>query len=194
MPGLRAMLELSSLLLRPWIHSFEAAWPKATVRGGCWMRAIVEPVTDLSLGFAVWDAAGLSGFFSWLGRKKVQVFESEDESLLMTLYRPWGLSRKWEVVDAEERRIGRLFRDVVLDGMGELLATMSAYGDGLEMALRDPEGAILATWRDIPGQGRYFRFGEAVADNPFLRMAVLAGVLALPPWPGEVVLLAKPAV
>jgi hypothetical protein len=129
-----------------------------------------------------------------LGRKKVEVFESEDESLLMTLYRPWGLGRKWDVVDAEGRRVAQLCRDVVFDGLGERLATMSAGADSSEMALRDCEGEILASWRDAEGQSRYFRFGKGVADNPFWRMAALAGVLALPPWPGDVLLLAKPAV
>jgi hypothetical protein len=187
------MLEQPSLMLRPWIHSFEVAWPKAMVQGAAWVRHVVCPATDRPLGFAAWDTAGLPGLLAWLGRKRIQVFESEDESLLMTLYRPWGFLRTWDIFDAEERRVGHLVRDVLYDGYGARMATMSSANDGSDSAWRDEEGVVLATWQDIPGQGRYFRFNEADA-NPFLRMAALAGVLALPPWPGDVSLAARPAV
>jgi hypothetical protein len=41
--------------------------------------------------------------------------------------------------------------------------------------------------------GCYVRFSQEVAHNPFVRMAALAGVLALPPWPGDLALAVKPA-
>src|SRR5438093_9380890 len=116
------MLEQPSLLLRPWVHTLEVVWPKTMVQGSGWMRLIVEPATDRSLGFAGWDTAGFTAWLGWLGRKKIQVFESEDESLLMTLFRPWGILRTWEVLDAEECRVGHLFRDTVYDGHGPRLA------------------------------------------------------------------------
>jgi hypothetical protein len=188
------MLEQPSLLLRPWVHSLEVVWPKNKVQGAGWLRIIADPATDRPLGFAAWETAGLSAWLAWLGRKKIQVFESEDESLLMTLYRPWGLMRMWEVLDAEERRVGRLFRDAIFDGYGSRLATMSVTADGSEMVLRATTGTVLGTWQDIPGQGCFFRFGEALDGNPFVRMVTLAGVLALPPWPGDLVLAARPAV
>ncbi len=46
----------------------------------------------------------------------------------------------------------------------------------------------------IAGHGRYLRFGEGFDDNPFIRMTALAFVLALPPWPGDMSLVVKPAV
>jgi hypothetical protein len=187
------MLEQASLLLRPWIHSFEATWPRNPVAGFGWVRAIVNPSTDRALGFAAWDGGGFFGWLAWLGRKRIRVFESDDQSLLMILYRSWGLARRWEVVDAEERRVGHLYREAIYDGFGVKLATVCVTTDGSDSVLRGEEGIILASWQDIPGQGCYFRFGETTADNPFLRMASLAGALALPPWPGDLILAAKPA-
>jgi hypothetical protein len=186
------MLEQPSLLLRPWIHSFEMAWPKTQVQGSGWVRAIVNPTTDRDLGFAAWGSSGIS-WLAWLGRKRIQVFEGEDASLLLGLYRTWGLVRLWDVFDSEERRVAHVERDAICDGLGTRLATMCAAMDDSESVLRGEDGVLLATWQQIPGQGCYFRFGE-VANSPFIRMAALAGVLALPPWPGDVSLAARPAV
>jgi hypothetical protein len=188
------MLEQPSLLLRRWIHSVDVVWPKTRVQSAGWVRVIVDPTSERQHGFAAWDTGLFAACFGWLGRKKIQVFESEDESLLMTLLRPWGPLRAWEVLDAEERCVGRLFRDVVYDGYGTRLAAMTPTADGTETALLADAGVVLATWQDIPGHGCYFRFGESVDKNPFVRMVVLAGVLALPPWPGDMVPAANPAV
>jgi hypothetical protein len=188
------MLEQPSLLLRPWIHSFEIAWPKTHVQGSGWVRAIVNPTTERDLGFAAWGSGGMPGWLAWLGRKRIQVFEGEDASLLLALYRTWGLVRLWDVFDAEERRVGHVERDAVYDNFGARLATMCVAVDDSESVLRGEDGLVLATWQQIPGQGCYFRFGDVAANSPFIRMAALAGVLALPPWPGDVLLAARPAV
>ena len=186
------MLEQPTLLLLPWIHALDVT-RSSVHQGPRWVRSIVAPATNHPLGFAAWGAGTFAGWLAWLGRKTIQVFESEDESLLLTLYRFWGLSRTWEVLDAEERRVGRVIGDVICDGLGARLATMGVSTDGSESVLRGEEGTVLASWQGLPGQGCYFRFGEAAADNPFLRMTALAGVLALPPWPGDLSLAAKPA-
>ena len=109
------MLEQSSLLLKPWLYT---EGPKTQRPREGWARAIVQPTTLQTLGYAAWDDAGIPKVLYYLGRRRIQVFESEDESLLMTLYRPWGISRMWSVLDAEERLVGRLFRDVLCDGYG----------------------------------------------------------------------------
>jgi hypothetical protein len=188
------MLEQPSLLLRPWLHTVEVVWPRTTVRAAGWMRAIVDPTTERALGFAAWDMPRLAAWLAWLGRKRIQVFETEDESLVMTLCRPWGLARMWEVMDAEGHRVGHVFQDAVYDSYGALLATMSSTSDGSETVLLGEAGRVLGTWQDIPGQGCYFRFGESAENNPFARMVALAGVLTLPPWPGDLALAARPAV
>jgi hypothetical protein len=188
------MLEQPSLLLRLWLHAFDEAWPKAMPHGGGWLRTIVNPTTEQRLGFAAWEIAGRHGWRNWLGRKRIQVFETDDESLLITLYRPWGLARCWDVRDAEERRVAQLSRHGVFDGFGAPLATMALSSDGSESALRGPDGIVMATWQELAGHGRYLRFGEGFDDNPFIRMTALAVVLAQPPWPGDISLAVKPAV
>ena len=188
------MLEQPSLLLRPWLHSFETAGPQTMTRSAGWLRIIVNPATNQSLGFAAWDTTGIAGLLAWLGRKRIQVYETEDESLLLTLCRPWGWARTWEVRDAEERRVAHVFRDSVYDGYGARLATISMSSDGSEAALRGAEGIVLGTWQDLPGQGCYVRFGKGLENHPFVRMAVLAVVLAQPPWPGDLLPVIRPAV
>src|SRR5690242_1111983 len=108
------MLEQPSLLLLPWIHSLDGARPGALPRPR-WVRSIMDPATNHSLGFAAWSAGAFSGWLGWLGRKTIRVFESDDESLLLTLQRSWGLSRAWEVLDAESCRVGHVVHDVVYD-------------------------------------------------------------------------------
>jgi hypothetical protein len=188
------MLEQPSLLLRPWLHAFDEAWPKTLAHSGGWLRTIVNPTTEQRLGIAAWETAGQNGWRTWLARKRIQVYESDDESLLMTLYRPWPLARTWDVRDAEERRVAQLSRLGVFDGFGAPLATVSLSSDGSESALRGAEGVVMATWQELPGHGRYLRFGEGFDDNPFIRMTALAVVLALPPWPGDISLVVKAAV
>jgi hypothetical protein len=183
------MLEQSGLLLKPWLYT-EA--PKAQRSREAWARAIIHPTTMQTLGYAAWDDAGIAKILYCFGRRRIHVFESEDESLLMTLARPWAVSRAWDVLDAEERLVGRLFRDVLCDGYGNVLATMAR--DGLDWQWRGEQGVVLGAWHDLPGQGCYFHFEAALEQNPFLRMTLLAGVLALPPWPGDISVIARPAV
>ena len=188
------MLEQSSFFLKPWLHAATTDWPETAPQKAGWSRTIMHPTTLQPLGCAAWDDAGISRLFHYLGRRRIHVFESEDQSLLMTLCKPWGFSTTWEVLDAEQRLVGRLYRDTVYDGYGAILARMTQDSDGAAWQWHGADGAVLATWRDLPGQGCYFRFEAALDPNPFVRMATLAGVLALPPWPGDVSPIARPAV
>jgi hypothetical protein len=188
------MLEQPSLLLRPWIHGLEGSWPRSQLHGLGWVRAIVNPASESLLGFAAWNASMFPGWLGWLGRKRIAVFEGEDQSLLMTLYRAWHSPRTWDLFDADERRVARLAREAIYDSLGSKLAALCLSVDGSDSLLRGEDGSVLASWQDSAGHGCYFRFGETGFTSPFTRMAALAGVLALPPWPGDVALAARPAV
>ena len=73
------MLEQPSLLLLPWIHALDVT-RSSVHQGPRWVRSIVAPATNHPLGFAAWGAGTFAGWLAWLGRKTIQVFESEDES------------------------------------------------------------------------------------------------------------------
>lgn len=189
------MLEQPTLLLCPWFAADSGAGSDSAIDGDTgrkraeWTRRIIEPALERRLGFARWDDSGLAG---WLGRRLIQLFETDDASLVMTLERPWGMFRMWHVRDAEERQVGYAFRDVLFDGGGARLASLAPAGDG-ETALQTRGGQTLATWQHAPGGGILFRFAAHLDDNPFLRMVSLAAVLAQPPYPGDVVLAAGAA-
>ncbi len=152
------MLELPSLFIKPWLYVDAADWPEAMGPGAGWLRMIANPAGDCILGFAAWDDLAPFSWLAWLGRKKIHVFETEDESLLLTVVRPWGLAAGWEILDAEQQRVGRLFPDSIFDGTGARLASVGMNTDGKEFMLRGDDGKVLGSWLDVPGQGSYFHF------------------------------------
>lgn len=176
-------MESASLLLKPWSSADSLAWTNAKPIVGPWTRAIVDPATDAPLGFASWDKPANRGLLFPLAGKALRVFETEDASLLMSMRRPWGLWRMWEIMDAEEHWIGSLYADVLFDRGGARLARRQQSADNRDNAWIGERGLELASWQTIAGQDVVFRFGESQEDSPFLRMATLAGVLLLPPWP-----------
>src|SRR5205085_12447190 len=150
------MLEQPSLLLRPWIYQVDDAH-HPELAGAGWMRRIVHAGTEKSLGVALWDIP--HGLLAWLGQRRIHVYESVDESQLMTLMRPWSLSRGWDVRDADEGRIGTVAPMALHDSSGARLATLCVAGEGTgDSAWRGEDERILASWHSMPGHGCYFQF------------------------------------
>jgi hypothetical protein len=163
------MLEEPELLICPWAAE---PGPRSTAIR---KRLIRLPATSRFLGFA--RAAPALSWWSWLTRRTLQVFETEDASLLMTLYRPWALRRTWEVRDAEERHVGFIYRNGLWDSAGARLAgTQWAAVNGAGRFL-SPTGSELAAFE--PGQdGIRLVFHPVLEGKPFARMTVLAAVLS----------------
>jgi len=104
------MLELQSLLLRPPTDVPDRrAGGGAGGSAGARVRAVVDPATGQRLGSA--RAPGGSGpWWRRLTRPALEVYETEDESLLFTVHRGWPLAQRWEVRDSEGRRLGTFRR------------------------------------------------------------------------------------
>jgi hypothetical protein len=156
------MLEQPELLLAPWQRVDKAR-----------RRTILAPGSGRVLGSV---RAPLPNWLSWLGRQFQEVLESEDDSLVMTLWRPWGLARTWDVLDAEEHRVGILFRNVLLDGHGRRVAIAQHQSDQTGR-FRDPNGAELSTFSRQEA-GLLLTFNPALEGNPFTRMILLGAVLS----------------
>ncbi|HZT81381.1 MAG TPA: hypothetical protein VFA26_14220, partial [Gemmataceae bacterium] len=93
------MLEEQTLLLGPW------------AAGG---RAVVAPATGRPLGVVRRQRAARPWWLRWLAGPVLAVHEADDEPLLFTVRRAWGLGRR-EVCDADGRLVGRLRGDRLLD-------------------------------------------------------------------------------
>ncbi len=157
------MLENPALLIQPW---------QCTSQGPVRRRAVIHPASGELLGFI----AGPNGWSSWLTGQPLQVFETDDASLVFSVYRPWLLRRSWDVRDAEKRRVGRIYRSWVLDGDGKCWArcVLSArHGGGRFIA---PDGAELASFEQRDGNAVVLTYQDSL--DPFSRMTLLAAVVA----------------
>jgi hypothetical protein len=166
------MLEKDRLLIMPW--SSAAGLPHDDVAGLARVRRIQDSAGAL-LGFAGWAPR------SWWRGKVISVFEIPDASLLMTIHRPWGLMRMWQVRDAEERRVGSVYRDVALDGDGNLLTHLQKPKPNRPQKFLTRFHGELGSleWLDDGSS----RLSISHTVDPFARMIVVASVLTMPPMP-----------
>jgi hypothetical protein len=167
------MLEHPSLLLLPWA----ATPPLQRAAAPVPRRCILDPDTGQTLGFAVKRSARLPWGFRWLARHAMEVHETEDEPLLFTLYGPWFTVRAWEVFDADEHLVGSLRGNTVRDRFGRTLAAVLPIPNG-SFLFQAPEGFELGSLRP-ESTGNRMAFTEELIGEPFARMLLLAGALAL---------------
>jgi hypothetical protein len=158
------MLEHGELVLRPWAPARRAG-PAAPTRLICDARG--NP-----LGFAVRRPAASRFLWAWSWPERVEVYETEDESLLLTATRGWAST--WKIRDAEERLVGQLRGGYVYDGTAECLAVR-------EPAMERPDRFVsgtetLAEWTSR-GDEVCLNFAERLDKEPFAKMVLLAAVL-----------------
>jgi hypothetical protein len=159
------MLEHASILVEPWSKVASGKTHERIIRAapaGEFLgiaRRIVEPA-----------------WLSWLAGRAIRVFETEDESLLLTVQRPWGMWQKWGVFDAEERFVGSVYGRIVWPAGGRrlVLASRSEY-HGARHSL-DDECASLGRF-EVMGKSIQLTFDQSVTDDPFARMLLLGAVL-----------------
>jgi hypothetical protein len=160
------MLEQRGLLLGPWQPA-----PPAAIR----------PVTDLATGAPLGFARRRTGrgwhWLRWLWQRPVEVFETDDASLLCALHRGWSLAWCWEVSDAEGRRVAVVYRRFLLDNLGAPVARAVAADAQHPGRFLARDGRELGTFRGVAG-GTALTFADALDNDPFARMALLGAVLA----------------
>jgi hypothetical protein len=153
------MLERNELLLQP--------------RNNSGTQTIADPLTGVVLGLARWLGWEDRGWWGWLRATHLSVHEAEDEPLVFTVRRSWGLWQRTEVCDADDHHVGSL-RGAALHGRdGRTVALEEpAAGGGL---FRGGSGQELARWTAGPDGARLL-FSPEVND-PFLKMLLLAASL-----------------
>ena len=95
-----------------------------------------------------------------------------------------GLDHVSEVFDAEEHHVGSVYRNGLTQAGGDQLAAIVKPRGAEPGLLRDRNHAVLARFERRDAGAWLFAFGPA-AVNPFVRMVLLASVLAWPPEPGR---------
>jgi hypothetical protein len=175
------MLEQQTLLLRPW--AFPADQPTHSARAGSGgagpgarTRVVLAGASGAPLGFAAWRTAPGVFWKRWFFRPVLEVFETEDASLLMTVAAPRRLGRDWEVRDAEGHPAGVLRGDVVLDRSGRALAAAEPDPAGAGRRFVTPLGSVLTTLTPA-GDGMLLTFAPGLEGDPFARMVLLAAAL-----------------
>jgi hypothetical protein len=102
----------------------------------------------------------------------------------MTLIRPWGLSRLWDIWDAEERRVGCVYPPILLDGDGGRRGYINVE-DGMHGKILNPAARVLAEFERRSDEVTVLRFAADLEQNPFLRMLLLGGVIVQEAQPGK---------
>jgi hypothetical protein len=162
------MLEAPSLWIHPWQRT--GAVPRN------WTRLVTDGSTSAALGRVNWLGPPERSWFDWLRGQRLEVLETDDAALLLTLVRPWGLSRLWDVYDAEERRVGSIAALMLLDGEGDRRGYLDRH-DHIGGRILDPTSHLLAEYGQRPDQVTQMRFAPGQEINPFLRMLLLGCVL-----------------
>jgi hypothetical protein len=168
------MLEHSPLLIHPWTY-------KPLLDGAAWVRPITA-AAGLSLGFLRLDGEPNPSWFAWLRKVRLEVFETDDASHLMTLTRRWGISNSWDVEDAELRHVGTIYPKTLVSSENQCLAYFDYEGG----RILDPMGRVLALFNKRGPGVVEVAFKPEAPVNPFLRMMMLGSVLTLEPMPKAV--------
>lgn len=169
------MLERPGLLLGLWQR------PAPLAPGGP-MQELYRPVLDAHsrqpLGLVRGKRSDRRPLWRWLDRQVWQVLESEDESLLLTLYGPWSFLKPWEVHDAEERLVCTIAARAILDSAGDLRAHWTGPGYSGQYSFRDARDRELAQVHTEP-DGLELLFTVLIQDDPYAKMALLGAALVL---------------
>jgi hypothetical protein len=137
---------------------------------------ISEPASRRPLGLARWRPRPGPFWRRWLTPSVLEILESEDESLLCTVQRTWGLRPGWDVFDADARFVGSIHGAYVLDPFGRALAIFVTSAAADRKSFVDSSQRELGTLLQEE-RGNCLSFGAALPDNPFARMLLLATVL-----------------
>jgi hypothetical protein len=154
------MLEQSALLLRPW----------AAGADGVRSRAVFDPTANTPLGLARTRSDSARLWPRWLNRPALEVYETEDESLLCTVQRSWGWGPRWSVREADEQLVGSVRGPQVLDRLGRTLAVLHCG------RFVDSAGIELGRLERC-GEGLRLSFAVWLEGDPFARMLLLAAAL-----------------
>jgi len=169
------MLAQPSLLIHPWTRTTLAD-------GEAWIRSIAD-AADRPLGFVRYQDVPALLWFLWPHKIRLDVYETEDASHVISVARSWTTLHIWDVQDAEDRHIGSVYPKSLVTSDQVILGYLDDDASG-GCCIVDTNKRPLATFGRRVGAATEFSLAPAIDANPFRRMLLLAGVLALDPQPG----------
>jgi len=159
MHRIQVMLERRELLLQP--------------RNGSGTQTIADPETGTIVGLARWLGQEDRPWWRWLKATHLSVHEADEEPLVFTVRRSWGLWRRTEVNDADDHPVGSLRGAAVRDPYGRTIALVEPAAGG--ELFRGRAGEEMARWTASP-EGAHLVFHSELSD-PFVKMLLLAASL-----------------
>jgi hypothetical protein len=159
------------------------AWSRHAVSNGesAWIRNITNS-SSKQLGFVRFDGDPERSWWSWLRQVRLDIFETEDASHLLTILKNWGVLGSWIVQDAEGNHVGNLYSSTIITSEPLKIARIDidANGNG---AIRDMATQPIARVVQRADGVQEIAFTSEMSSNPFVRMLVLASVLTIAPTP-----------
>jgi len=152
--------------------------PALTIRYAAAEWRIYEPDTGHLLGLARRSRTPGPFGIGWLGKPTLNVFEAEDEPLILIVRRTWAISPKWEICDADEHRIALVRRGSISDPSDDFWASIDM--DEHEILIRG-SGREFARARKSADDAQLV-FAPEIQSNPLTKMSVLGAVLVITEW------------
>ncbi len=170
------MLEQAMLWFGSWERQTRESTPTT------WHRPVRSERNGVFLG---WQHLHVQANARWwwpLGRLlRIELFETEDDSLVFVLERNVGLYTSWRLTEADGLEVGEVLEPSLIDSNGERRAILDCPTPS-EGRVLDFASTLLADFRH-GAEELNVRLYPTLGENPFLRMLVLAGILALQPTP-----------
>jgi hypothetical protein len=140
-------------------------------------RNVIDPGSRKVLGFAcAFESATWPGI-RWLARRVMEVYETEDASLVCTMSRSWALAWGWNVKDADDRRVAVVHKRVIVQSTGRVLAVTELPAGLASGRFLNPRGMELGSFC-TGTEGTSLTLAPILEGDPFSRMALLAAVLS----------------
>ena len=166
------MLEHSTLLVQSWTHAPQQVGSRV------WTRTITDSAGQ-PIGLLRFAGRPHGSWFSWLRRRRLDVYETPDASHLMSLTRSWGPLSIWHVHDAEENHVGGVYANTIVTSDSQRVGFLDR-GAG---CIRDSSRRILAQFAVKSESLVEVTFSPEAPASPFVRMLLLGCILTLAPWP-----------
>ena len=164
------MLELARLLISSWLAPLPGERE--------WQRKIRDAETATDVGRAVWQPRLIHRWLGPLWPAFIEVREIDDEPLLFTARRVWALWPRWEIADADQRGLGSVRGSWLTDLQRRRIAQLHYSVSHDVCRIQAINGDMLATMT-ARGAGQELHFAERLAEEPFLKMLVLAFAVTL---------------